>query len=298
MVKTTATPQKFVTLSALTVLLSMTTVFLGAPFLRVLRRSFGPLAFWLLGLVVAAGAWFLGAFPLSVLIGSVWMTSGAYMELEQRGLGWWVSGLLSLAAGSALGGLGVVAAFQVNGINTYAEVQQLAEQLSQKVTEMNPAVKVDAAILLQQAPSALVIVLTLALGVGLIFERRVFSWLNLPREKIASQLKLLEYRLPDYFIWVAMTAFLLTMVSFGGKAIAIVAVNILNVAVVLYFFQGLAVLEVLLNSIKAGLFTRVLTYIILIGQMLLVLSIVGLIDYWVDFRARIRRMTKPAGTAK
>ena len=296
--KTKATPQKLVTLSSLTVLLSMTTVFLGAPFLRALRKSYGPLIFWVLGLLVTAGAWFLDAFPLSVLIGSVWMTSGVYIELEQRGLGWWVSGLFGLAAGSTLGGLGVLAALRANGINTYAEVQQLAEQLSQKVTEMNPAMKVDATILLQQAPSALVIVLAVALGVGLIFEKSVFSWLNLPREKVASQLKLLEYRLPDYFIWVAMTAFLLSMVSFGGKATAIVAVNVLNIAVVLYFFQGLAVLEVLLNSIKAGLFTRILTYIILVGQMLLVLSIVGLIDYWVDFRGRIRRMTKPAGTTK
>jgi hypothetical protein len=146
---------------------------------------------------------------------------------------------------------------------------------------------------MQQVPSAIAIVLILALGVGLIFERRVFSWLNLPREKIASQLKLLEYRVPDFFIWVAMIAFLLTMVSFGGKAIAILAVNIVNVALVLYFFQGLAVLEVLLNSMRAGTFTRVLVYIILVGQLVLILSIVGLIDYWLDFRGRIRRMSIP-----
>lgn len=156
---------------------------------------------------------------------------------------------------------------------------------------MNPAVKLDPEILAQQIPSAVVIVLLLALGVGFIFERRVFSWLNLPRERTASQLKLLEYRVPDYVIWVAMTAFLLTMVSFGGKAIAILAVNIVNVAIVLYFFQGLAVLEVFLNSMRAGVFTRVLMYIILVGQLLLVLSIIGLIDYWVDFRGRIKKMT-------
>ncbi|MNJ91039.1 hypothetical protein D3C87_86830 [compost metagenome] len=218
------------------------------------------------------------------------------MELEQRGTGWWVSGLLSVFAGACASSVGIYGAFKISGINTYAEVQKLAEQLVQKVTEMNPAMKLDATILLQQVPSVIVILLVVALGLGLIFERRVFSWLNLPREKIASQLKLLEYRLPDYVIWVAMIAFLLTMVSFGGKAIAILAVNILNVAIVLYFFQGLAVLEVFLSSIRAGLLTRVLAYIILVGQMMLVLSIVGLIDYWVDFRGRIRRMTKPVET--
>ncbi|WII72990.1 DUF2232 domain-containing protein [Bdellovibrio sp. 22V] len=288
--KKTATPQKFITISSLSILLSMLTVVFGAPLLRVLRQAYGPWAFWVLGLVVTGAAWLLNAQPLALFIGSVWMTLGAYMEMEQRGLGWWISGLLSVALGSGAAGLGIIGAFNKTGINTYAEVQKLAEQFVQRVQQMNPAVKLDAAILVQQIPSAIVIVLIMALGVGLIFERRVFSWLNMPREKIASQLKLLEYRVPDYFIWVAMIAFLLTMVSFGGKAVAILAVNIVNVAIVLYFFQGLAVLEVFLNSIRAGVFTRVLTYIILVGQLLLILSVVGLIDYWIDFRGRIKKM--------
>lgn len=288
--KKTATAQKFITISSLSILLSMLTVVLGAPLLRVLRKTYGPRAFWILGLLATGAAWLLNAQPLALFLGSIWMTLGAYMEMEQRGFGWWISGLLSVALGSLAAGLGLFGAFRKNGINTYAEVQRLAEQFSQRVQDMNPVVKLDPAILVQQIPSAIVIVLVLALGLGLIFERRVFSWLNLPREKIASQLKLLEYRVPDYVIWVAMIAFLLTMVSFGGKAIAILAVNIVNVVIVLYFFQGLAVLEVFLNSIRAGVFMRVLTYIILVGQLLLLLSIVGLIDYWVDFRGRIRKI--------
>lgn len=289
--KKTASVQKFITISSLSILLSMLTVVFGAPLLRVLRKAFGPLPFWVLGLLVTGSAWLLNAQPLALFLGSVWMTLGAYMEMEQRGIGWWISGLLSLAVGSLASGLGILVAFKKNGINTYAEVLKLVETFTQRVTEMNPAVKLDPEVLAQQIPSAVVIVLLLALGVGFIFERRVFSWLNLPRERTASQLKLLEYRVPDYVIWVAMIAFLLTMVSFGGKAIAILAVNIVNVAIVLYFFQGLAVLEVFLNSMRAGVFTRFLMYIILVGQLLLVLSIIGLIDYWVDFRGRIKKMT-------
>ncbi|NUN04329.1 MAG: DUF2232 domain-containing protein [Bdellovibrio sp.] len=295
--KKNATPQKFITISSLSILLSMLTVIFGAPLLRVLRKTYGPTAFWALGAVVTGAAWLLNAQPLALFIGSIWMTLGAYIELEHKGFGWWISGLLSIAIGSVASGLGLFGAFKKNGINTYAEIQKLAEQFSQQVQTMNPAVKLDPSVLVQQIPSAVVIVLILALGVGLIFERRVFSWLNLPREKTASQLKLLEYRVPDYVIWIAMTAFLLTMVSFGGKATAILAVNILNVCIVLYFFQGLAVLEVFLNSMRAGVFTRVLTYIILVGQMLLVLSVVGLIDYWVDFRSRIQKLNTPTEKA-
>ncbi|WP_413583057.1 DUF2232 domain-containing protein [Bdellovibrio sp. HCB288] len=291
--KKTASPQKFITVSSLSILLSMMTVVFGAPLLRVLRQAYGPWAFWILGLLVTGASWLLNAQPLAMFIGSVWMTLGVYNELEQRGFGWWKSGILSVLLGTGAASISLYGAFKVNGINTYAEVQKLVEQFTEQVQKMNPAVKLDASVLMQQVPSAIAITLILALGVGLIFERRVFSWLNLPREKIASQLNLLEYRLPDFFIWVAMTAFLLTMVSFGGKAIAILAVNIVNVALVLYFFQGLAVLEVCLNSMRAGTFTRVLVYIILVGQLVLVLSVIGLIDYWLDFRSRIRKMTAP-----
>ena len=291
-----ASPQKFITISSLSILLSMLTVIFGAPLLRVLRKTYGPWAFWILGLFVTGAAWLLNAQPLALFIGSVWMTLGAYNEMEQKGFGWWLSGILSVLLGTGAACASIFGAFKVNGINTYAEVQKLVEQFTDKVQQMNPNVKLDSSILMQQTPSAIVILLILALGVGLIFERRVFSWLNLPHEKIASQLKLLEYRLPDYFIWVAMIAFLLTMVSFGGKAIAILAVNVVNVALVLYFFQGLAVLEVFLRSVRAGVFTRVLAYIILIGQLMLILSIIGMIDFWVDFRGRIRRMKVPKET--
>ncbi|KYG66743.1 hypothetical protein AZI86_06780 [Bdellovibrio bacteriovorus] len=288
-----ASPQKFITIASLSILLSMLTLVLGAPLLRVLRKTYGPRAFWILGLLVTGAAWLLNIQPLALFLGSVWMTLGAYTEFERKGFGWWHSGVLGVLIGSltAVGGLIIV--FKQSGINTYAEVVKLAEQFTTKVQEMNPMAKLDPEILIQQLPSTVVILLMIALGVGLMFERRVFSWLNLPHEKTASQLKLLEYRVPEYMVWVAMIAFLLTMVSFGGKAIAIPAVNIVNVCIVLYFFQGLAVLEVFLNSMKAGVFTRILTYIILVGQLLLVLSVVGWADYWLDFRRRIRKMMKP-----
>lgn len=287
--KKNETLQKFITISLLSVLLTMLTVVCGSPLLRVLRKTYGSIAFWILGAVLTFGFWLANIQPLALFIGSVWMTLGSYNEFEQRGIGWWSSGVLSLTSGALTAFVGVFGAFKVNGIVSTAEIQSLLVGFIGEIQKLNPTVKFDAQALIQQIPSAIVIMLIVSLGVGLIFERRVFSWLNLPREKIASQLKLLEYRVPDSFIWLAMTAFLLTMVSFGGKAIAILAVNILNVSIVLYFFQGLAVLEVFLNSTKAGSFTRVLTYIMMIGQFPLVLSIIGLIDYWVEFRDRIRR---------
>jgi hypothetical protein len=285
-----ASPQKFLAISSISILLSMFTVVMGAPLMRVLRKSYGPVAYWLAGAAVTALFWFLKAEPIAVFTGSIWMTLGVYGECEQKGFGWWISGLLSVLSGAVVGGLGTLQMFKMNGIQTIADVQKIVDEFAHKIEAVNPNVKVDTSLLVQQIPSAIVIMLILALGLGLIFERRTFSWLGMPREKVASQLKLLDYRVPDFVIWIAMSAFLLTMVSFGVKAIAILAINIVNVAVVLYFFQGLAVLEVFLNSIRAGALTRILTYIILIGQLFLLLSLIGLVDYWVDFRRRIKNL--------
>ncbi len=285
-----ASTQKFITISSISIVLSILTLVLGAPWMRVLRKSYGPVAYWLLGIGVTIFFWFIKAEPLAVFVGSVWVTLGVYDEFEQRGFGWWISGILSVLSGAILAGLGALQVFRLNGIQKVADLQKIVDEFARSIESANPNIKMDTSLLVQQLPSAVIILLILALGLGLIFEKRVFSWLKMPHEKIASRLNLLEFRVPDFIIWIVMSAFLLTMVSFGVKAIAILALNIVNVAVVLYFFQGVAVLEVFLSSIRAGTLTRILTYTILIGQLFLLLSLVGLIDYWVDFRRRIKNL--------
>jgi hypothetical protein len=219
------------------------------------------------------------------------MTLGIYMELERKGLRW----TASAAIGIILGSLFFVGAALINleklGAHNLAAAETLVKQfITDNVLAMNPGLQLDAGLLVQLIPSAVVILLVVALGVGLIFERRVFSWLNLPRERVASQLKLLEFRIPDFVIWIAMIAFLLTMENFNVKALEILGMNIVNVVTFLYFFQGLAILEVSLRSFKAGALVRAAIYIILVGQLFPVVSAVGLIDYWVDFRKRLRNM--------
>jgi hypothetical protein len=285
------TPQKFLTIFSISVVLSLLTVVLGAPLMRVLRVTYGALAYWLLGIAATSFFWFIEAPALSVFVGSIWMTLGIYMELERKGLRWTASAPIGVISGC----LFFIGASLINleklGVHNLAAAEALVKQfLNDKVVGMNPGLQVDAGLLVQLIPSAVVIILVVALGVGLMFERRVFSWLNLPRERVASQLKLLEFRVPDFMIWIAMSAFLLTMENFNVKALEILGMNIVNVVTVLYFFQGLAILEVSLRSFKAGALLRAAIYLILVGQLFPLVSAVGLIDYWVDFRKRLRKM--------
>lgn len=268
----------------------MLTVVLGAPLMRVIRVTYGSLAYWLLGIVATVFFALIEAPALSVFVGSIWMTLGIYMELERKGLRWAVSGLLGILSGSAFFALAAAWNLKQVGVHNLAAAEALLKQFTEKFYQVNPSFQVDASLLVQLIPSIVVTMLVVALGLGLIFERRAFSWLKLPRERVASQLKLLEFRLPDFVIWISLTAFLLTMENFNIKALEILAVNIVNVMTVLYFFQGLAILEVSLRSFRAGALTRAALYIILVGQLFPLVSAIGLIDYWVDFRRRLRKI--------
>ncbi|MBX3041181.1 MAG: DUF2232 domain-containing protein [Bdellovibrionaceae bacterium] len=292
--KKTATLPQWLIQTAVAVVLTALTGFLGSPFLRVMRQSQGPLRYWITGIILVLSFWFLGASALAVFLGSVWMTLGAYSEFEAKGFGWRTSGLISLILGTITGATGALSALRRAGIMNWDQFVNLIRDLvTGLLQQLNPGAKPDAALLAQQTPSVLIIFLVLALGTGLIFERRLFKWFNLPRERVASHLKLLEFRLPDWMIWIALSGFALTVVDVGAKELAIFGANVVNVTAVLYFFQGLAVLEVILNVLKVSYLMRVLVYFLLVGQMFFLLSLVGLIDYWVDFRRRIRKKPRP-----
>lgn len=284
-------PRKFLAIFSMSVVLSLLTVVFGAPLMRVLRVTYGALAYWILGVAVTTFFWFIEAPALSIFVGSIWMTLGIYMELERKGLRWTASALIGIIAGCLFFSGAALINLDKLGAHNLAEAETLAKQfINDKVVAVNPTLQLDAGLLVQLIPSAIVIILVVSLGVGLMFERRVFSWLKLPRERVASQLKLLEFRVPDFFIWIAMGAFLLTMENFNVKVLEILGMNIVNVATVLYFFQGLAILEVSLRSFKAGALLRAAIYLLLVGQLFPMVSAIGLIDYWVDFRKRLRKM--------
>lgn len=282
----------FLSLAA-TVLTFFTGVF-GAPFLRVIHKRSRPV-FWLAGLLVAVLFGFLQAGAFALVIVGVWMTIGLYSEFEDLGWGWKRSALISLFVSGFLGIAGFRHLLNAAGVVTWDGFVSMVREKLDLLSTINPTLKLDAELFAQQAPSFWLMLLVLCLGTALILEGRLFTWLGLPRERVASHLRLLEFRLPDWMIWIALTGLLVTMVDFGSKPLAILGGNVVNVLFVLYFFQGLAILEVLLNAMRAGAFMRAAIYVILVGQLFFMLSAVGLIDYWLDFRRRLRKTGAPTG---
>ncbi|MFP5518624.1 MAG: DUF2232 domain-containing protein [Bdellovibrionia bacterium] len=277
-----------ISVSLLAVFLTALSGIFGAPFFRALRLAYGRRLYFATGLLATGFFLAIKAYPFAILVCSVWMTLGAYTELEMKKLNWWLSGVIAIALGAVIVLGGTYGAIKTTGQIPSEVLMKTIQEIATQVGSANPQVKLDPQVLYQQVPSAAAIFITLVLAMGLIFEKRALYWMKLSKMTAATQLKLLDYRMPDFFIWLTMVAFLLTMVGEQWKVTAIIAINVVNISVVFYFFQGIAVLETLLISIRAGFFTRMLTYFLIVGQLVILVSAVGFFDYWLDFRKRIR----------
>jgi|GEM_PF-686029 len=289
--------KKFIPLVILSAILSILVSFLATPILRVLRNVYGARAFWLSGLVLFGLVSALQLTPVAFLVLSCWVVVGLYAELEERGhAGFW-AGFLSLvvASGVLIGGTWLVTTWL--GQNFVAELQSGLKSTLDQLQANKPStdapttlagLEVNAAFILSQIPSVVVLLHLMNLGFALMMDRKVALILGLPFERIALHLKPLDFRVPDGFVWLAMLSFLGTFLKLQPAVLNLIASNIFTVMMGLYLFQGLAVMELALIVFRVGAFIRFLLYFIVVGQLFFVLSAVGFADYWIDFRKRLR----------
>lgn len=92
------------------------------------------------------------------------------------------------------------------------------------------------------------------------------------------------FRNPDLLVWILiLTGFLLLL---PVSLITTPALNILLLIIMLYFFQGMAVIAALITKHSVPIFVRVILYAMLIIQpyLLAIIAGIGLFDLWGDFR--------------
>ena len=89
---------------------------------------------------------------------------------------------------------------------------------------------------------------------------------------------------PDQVVWVLIGSSAALLLA--QNALSFVAINLLLISLVAYFFQGLAIIVYFLESRKVPVFFWVLIFFVLILQPLLVGASVGLgvFDSWMDLR--------------
>lgn len=92
------------------------------------------------------------------------------------------------------------------------------------------------------------------------------------------------FRNPDLLVWVPIAAGFFMLLP--ESPLTTPALNILLVAALLYFIQGMAVVSALFTKYSVPAVVRILLYAMLIIQpyLLSVVACIGLFDLWIDFR--------------
>ena len=147
-----------------------------------------------------------------------------------------------------------------------------------------------------QLPLLFYLILLLSFFFSVCLEHHLHLFLGSPSEVIegATQqfLDLKRYKLPDFFMWITLTAFLLTFFFKKSSILGPLFFNGAGMLAGLYFFQGLAVLECLFTGFLGlrGLW-KALVYMLLFIYLNVIVVFVGFADYWLDFRLRIRKIS-------
>jgi hypothetical protein len=266
-----------------TLILAVFTAVLSAAPLKAVRTSLGSALFWVCGGALTTLAVIVHWYPIAFVIGAQTVLVGAFVEFEEHGFTLRQSSIISVLIATLSG----ASSFYLwSAITKHNWFQVLTGWISEFLTQAaNLKVQIFDGLkpetLVYQIPSAIVIFLMLSLAFALIFERMISKWAGLT---IHRKEKLTEFSNPDILVWVCTAALLGAFLESSPKPLQLFSLNVLNISILAYFFQGLGVLGTYFESFRVGLFWRTIWILILVIQLPILLSLVGIVDYWADFR--------------
>lgn len=274
------------------VLMTGLTFVLGALPLKSLRRGAGRVTYWgaCLFVTILLFGFHLQFYAVSFL--SLVVLVGLFSEFEELGLALVPSAFFALLITTMLSGSGF--AFWVFSVGPAWQqtVLTFLQGALDPLLQINTNIKIEARDVMSQLPSLAVISWMVALYVAVLLEPRLTAPSAKPLPKSRFRKELPEIRVPDVVVWTFIISLLGAFGSFKAldmAAVHSVGVNTFNICLVVFFFQGLAVVNKLFDSLKMGWFWQTLLMVFIILQLFIFVSLLGLIDHWLDFRARIEK---------
>jgi hypothetical protein len=272
------------------VVFSWATVLLAAGPLRALRLCSPFWVFWPASALLGAGMWMAGVPVAACAFVAVVLVVGLFTEIEGWGASRGAAALGSMVALVAAVGTGFGAWCRALKISPMTWMSKWVEPMVVKMKELYPQLDIDLDLIVSQMPSALIIAGLLVLAIAVLSER---TWLRFADSQVRPSDKWTDFKVWDVGIYALMLALLAALTRHGIKAVTIVGANVLNVLVVLYFYQGMAIVFKAFDVFRVGALWRVLISFILIFQLAIVVAVVGVADYWLEIRNRLAR--RPVG---
>ena len=259
-------------------LTALTYVF-GALPIKLLRTSLGRVGYAL------AGFSLVGLFAVShnsamaIALASLFVLIGIYTELEDTGLAFVPSALSTLAVSTLLTAGGFAMWVVRVGPGWRQVLLQGITDLERPILDRFPSLSVNTADFVTVAPSVILGLWMTALCGSVWFER---VW----RQKNAEANPLNGFRLPDFVVWVFIASVLGRYGDFGSMWLSSVSYNVMNGCLILFFFQGIAVALKFFEVIRAPWPLQVFSAVFLLYGSVMI-SFLGLLDFWFDFRTRL-----------
>ncbi len=93
-----------------------------------------------------------------------------------------------------------------------------------------------------------------------------------------------KWSAPDYLIWLLISSGIILLIPV--KSINAIGLNMLIVTLLIYFFQGMAIVFFYMKKKTFPFFLKVFIYVIILIQPLLLFFVIflGIFDLWIDFR--------------
>ena len=253
--------------------------------MHVWRQALGRVPFVAgMGILVSA-CWYYQLIPLALILATLGVLILLFNEFDLSGRSLCFAGLASVT-GSMLFLLGAVRILTKRMDTTWQQMLKgPIETFVAQVQSMNSSIQISHEDILAQVPSGIVILLFVSLSLALLFEGRLQSIAKiLPKQRGTA---FLNFKLPDALVWLTILALLLAFLKTEIVEAQQVGTNMLNVIIFLYFLQGMAIVTLFFNHYKLSPVLRTLAYIFIFLQLFVFVSGLGLVDYWVDFRARM-----------
>lgn len=281
---------RHISLWVLTAAFSWATVLLASGPLRALRLASPFWVFWPMTALVTAGMWFGGLPVAACAFAAVALTVGLFTEIEGWGASRGFAALGAIVALVAAVGTGFGAWCRMLKIAPATWLSKWVEPMVVKMKEIYPTLEVDVDLIVSQLPSALVIMGLVSLAIAVLSER---TWLRVLDSQVRRETKWTDFKVWDVGIYLLMVALLAALTRHGIKPATIVGANVLNIMVLLYFFQGMAIVFKAFDFFQVGPFWRVFIGFVLTFQLAIVVAVVGVADYWLEIRNRLTR--RPVG---
>lgn len=267
------------------VILTAITCVMGAIPLNALRKSSKGWVYWAISLSLAGAFLATGYTSLFISYLSLTVLIGLMVEFEKKGLSLLASSFLSILLTAAMQLVAMGGWIKITKpVSVYDDLVVRLQQVLDQLVASNSSIDITADQIVNQLPSGVLMVLISACALALIFEKKIMAWQGI---LIVRKEKLHDFKLPESFIWAFMLSVAGAFLKHDIAWLQILSINIFNVGVLLYFLQGLAVVVTSLMVLKVGVLWRAIILALLVVQLFPLVSGIGIVDLWMNFRAKL-----------